>query len=143
MYLWTKVTENDYWFSVILWNVCRLLQCKWTAMSYNFLCLMKYTTRQYVINGKELSVFKLFFSLIIKQSINTTCDYWFFCDVWNVRDVVCCAECKWTAHRWERILIFCHRTASLKLCKYLVSQSKFYLPREHQISVIILDRKVL
>jgi hypothetical protein len=23
---------------------------------------MKYTTRQYVINGKELSVFKLFFS---------------------------------------------------------------------------------
>jgi len=32
-------------------------------MSYDFLCLMKYTTRQYVINGKELSVFKLFFSL--------------------------------------------------------------------------------
>jgi hypothetical protein len=28
--------------------------------------------------------------------------------------VVCCAQCKWTAHRRERLLIFCHRTASLK-----------------------------
>jgi hypothetical protein len=37
------------------------------------------------------------------------------------------------AHRWERLLVFCHRTASLKFCKYLLSQSKFYLPREHQI----------
>jgi hypothetical protein len=41
--------------------------------------------------------------------------------------------CKWTAHRWERLLIFCHRTASLKFWKYLFSQSKLYLPREHQI----------
>ena len=32
-------------------------------MSYDFLCLMKYTTRQYGINGKELNVFKLFISL--------------------------------------------------------------------------------
>jgi hypothetical protein len=24
--------------------------------------------------------------------------------------VICCAQCKWTAHRWERLLIFCDRT---------------------------------
>ena len=34
--------------------------------------------------------------------------------------VICCAQCKWTAHRWERL-------------KYLFNQSKFYLPPEHQI----------
>jgi hypothetical protein len=28
--------------------------------------------------------------------------------------VVCCAQCNWTAQRRERLLIFCHRTASLK-----------------------------
>jgi hypothetical protein len=26
----TDLMFSDYWFSVILWNVCRLLQCKWT-----------------------------------------------------------------------------------------------------------------
>jgi hypothetical protein len=33
----------------------------------------------------------------------------------------------------QLLFIDCHLTASLKFCKYLVSQSKFYLPREHQI----------
>jgi hypothetical protein len=54
-----------------------------------------------------------------------------------VIDVVCCAQCKWTAHRWVRLLIFCHRTASLKFCKYLVSQSKFYLPREQKLLYLL------
>ena len=54
-----------------------------------------------------------------------------------MRDVICCAQCKWTSHRRERLLIFCHRTSSMKPWKYLVSQSKFYLPQEYQIKVFL------
>ena len=50
MYLWKKITESDYWFSVPY--VCRLLQCKWNTQHrqyvravIDFLCRMKYTAR--------------------------------------------------------------------------------------------------